>query len=170
MRKKDLLAQNIALFESLQKAEVENKRLNSQIIRLSAIIDNLQSKAEENATIYSDNSSAFKLNGELLVAEDATVDDVDIALTQLDGIVDYGAEIIGRLVVEAAKYSNQLTADGNTKYMELVNLLLGKTEVAKADILSITSALISDNDKKNAINTVFDDTLEYFQSVMAQKN
>ena len=63
-----------------------------------------------------------------------------------------------------------LTADGETKYKELVNLILGRTEVAKSEILAITKKEISEEQKQAEITAVKDNTVEYFGLVMAQKN
>ncbi|MBO4734338.1 MAG: hypothetical protein J5662_07670, partial [Clostridia bacterium] len=62
------------------------------------------------------------------------------------------------------------TAGGNTEHRELVNLLLGKTEVAKAEILAIVSEGGDFEAKKEKIDAVKEETLDYFSSVLGQVN
>ena len=81
---------------------------------------------------------------------------------------DYGASVIGEIVISAAKYCNRLTSEPTEEKRELVNLILGRTEVAKAEILKIISADGSFETKKNAIIREKAAAEDYFQSVMAQ--
>lgn len=157
MRKKDLLNQNMALFEQLQKAKLEIASLKKQIGLKDAEILNLKKKSN---TI----DEEYKTN---LVKEiEQSVENA----VETPSDVEYGAEIIGKIVVCATEYSNRLTADKNTQYRELVNLILGRTEVAKSDILCVVSSNFDFDEKKEKINKIKDDTAEYFDSVMAQIN
>ena len=70
--------------------------------------------------------------------------------------------------MESASGSNMLTVDGNADNRELVNLLLGKTEVAKAEILSVVSQNIGLEEKKIKIDSIADEALDYFKSILAQ--
>ncbi len=92
----------------------------------------------------------------------------DANLPLCDNCIEYGSQIIGKIVVSAAQYSNSLTAGGETRYKELLNLILGKTEVAKAEILDITASEAEFDVKKHMIDSVYEQTVEYFESVMAQ--
>ena len=56
--------------------------------------------------------------------------------------MEYGAKVIGQIVVSAAEYSNKLTIGSNSSQKELVNLILGKTEVAKSEILAGIQTMI----------------------------
>ena len=158
MRKKDLLNQNMSLFEQLQKAKLEISRMRKEIALKNKVIVSLQKKTgdciEENEPDLQSES-----NGQQ-----------EIKPVEIPQDVEYGAEVIGKIVVSATDYSNKLTAGGETKYRELVNLILGRTEVAKSDILSVISTDESIDVKKEKINSVMEDTLEYFESVMAQIN
>ena len=73
-------------------------------------------------------------------------------------------------MVSSANYSNQLTADGNTAYKELVNLILGRCEIAKGEILSAVCSECDNATKIQLIDSVKRETEEYFLSVMAQRN
>lgn len=82
---------------------------------------------------------------------------------------DYGAECIGRIVRLAAEYSNKLSCGGETKYKELINLILGHTEVEKSNILDIVLSDSNIDDKIRMIDSCEKSAKEYFESVMAQK-
>ena len=62
-----------------------------------------------------------------------------------------------------------LTVGGETRYIELVNLILGRAEVAKSEILAIVSLEEDFFVKKERIDGVFEKSKEYFESVMAQR-
>lgn len=81
---------------------------------------------------------------------------------------EYGASVIGEIVVSAAKNCNRLTSEPSAEKRELVNLILGRTEVAKAEILKIVSAEDTFESKKNSIIREKTAAEDYFQSVMAQ--
>lgn len=84
--------------------------------------------------------------------------------------MDYGAEVIGKVVIEAAKCCNRLTSgEQSQEVKELLNLILGKTEVVKAEILKIVSSDVSPDDKLPEIDRCFTEAADYFESVMAQQ-
>ncbi len=155
MRKKDLLNQNMSLFEQLQKSKLEIATLKKEISSKDAEILNLRRKTDN----FEDN---YKINLEKEIEKNVE------SAVEIPSDVEYGAETIGKIVVCATEYSNRLTRDGQTRYRELVNLILGRTEVAKSDILSVVSSDAVFDEKKEKIDKIKDDTIEYFNSVMAQ--
>lgn len=81
----------------------------------------------------------------------------------------YGARMIGRTVLEAAQYCNRLTGDGSDpSAKELVNLILGKTEVIKAEMLEVILSEQTPEEKKTAIDAKFEQAKDYFESVIHQ--
>ena len=81
----------------------------------------------------------------------------------------YGAEIIGKTVLEASDYCNRLTgrySDASVK--ELVNLILGRTEMVKAEILKIVLSEKSSQEKHEEMDRQFEEAKDYFESVMYQ--
>ena len=81
----------------------------------------------------------------------------------------YGASIIGKIVLSSTTYCNELTLTMGASAKELINLILGRTEVAKAEILKITSSNASIEDKKAMIDSEAFSAEDYFKSIMAQK-
>lgn len=82
---------------------------------------------------------------------------------------EYAASIIGKTVVEAAKVCNELASlSGNADTKELVNLVLGRTEVLKAEILKILNTQELFEHKKDLMQKEQMSAYDYFDSIKAQ--
>lgn len=156
MKKKDLTALNEKLFdernearEKYQKALAELDTLKAKNQELSAELERI--KSEQTA---SEALKKLEKSMQLPLSEDK----------------EYAAEIIGKIVLDAAKKCNSLTSDGKVKNLELVNLILGRTEVAKAEILRACKKEIPLEDKKLIIDNEKCDAMDYFISVLAQND
>ena len=153
MRKKQLVAQNLTLFERVEALNGEIADKNKKIRELETKIKELEDSVKNPVVT----TEPLKKLEEKVVRNASLKPDVE-----------YGSKVIGKLVMESANASNSLTAGGNTANRELVNLLLGKTEVAKAEILSIVSAEDDLEIKKEKIDSVKEEALDYFSSILAQ--
>ena len=157
MRKKDLLTQNTQLFDKISEAQLQISSLKKEIADRDIEIDGLKKEIE-------------RLNAKINATEPLkALEKKVIKQTAVSHEVDYGASVIGKTVVEAAKCCNEVTAKGNPEISkELVNLILGRTEVAKSEILSIVSSEDSFETKKQKIDTQYENAVDYFISVTAQ--
>lgn len=157
MRKKDLLTQNTQLFDKISEAQLQISSLKKEIADRDIEIDGLKKEIE-------------RLNAKINATEPLkALEKKVIKQTAVSHEVDYGASVIGKTVVEAAKCCNEVTAKGNPELSkELVNLILGRTEVAKSEILSIVSSEDSFETKKQKIDTQYENAVDYFISVTAQ--
>lgn len=152
MRKKELIAQNLSLFERVEALTGDNNAKDRKIKELEKIIEDLKKSAEK----------------PVLTEPLKRLEEKVISNAVLKPDFEYASKAIGKLVIESANGSNSLTTGGNTEHRELVNLLLGKTEVAKAEILAIVSSDFDFEEKKAKIDAVKDDALDYFGSILAQ--
>lgn len=158
MRKKDLIKLNEELFKrhetaalALEESRQEIKELKSEIIKLKGELERLTAEAKE--------ASPLK-----------NLEDKILSAASVSDDKKYGAEIIGKIVVSAARHCNQLTASGEgSDVKELVNLILGRTEIAKAEILNITEAQCGIDEKKTLIDAQKAECEDYFQSIMGQR-
>lgn len=157
MRKKDLLSQNTQLFDKITEAQLQITELKKEIASRDTEICDLKKEVE-------------RLNAKINATEPLkTLEAKVVKQAEVSPEVDYGAAIIGKTVVEAAKSSNAVTAKGNPELAkELVNLILGRTEVAKSEILSIVSSKESFDTKKQKIDEQYENAVDYFNSVTAQ--
>ena len=155
MRKKLLLEQNIQLFDRLTAAEGEIKRLKNELEEEKRRAAALK---EENARLTENRGSTA---APLKILESKVIKQAGITPD-----TDYGAAVIGTTVVAAAKYCEQLKTRDNAK--ELINLILGRTEVTKAEILNIVTADTADEEKRRLIDKQFAAAEDYFASVTAQ--
>lgn len=159
MRKKDLLLQNTQLYDRLSAAEIEISNIKKELLLKDKKI---AEQAEEIERLKSDDCDSNPIKKlEQRVKSQANVSPE----------IEYGSEIIGKTVVEAAKSCNQITlADSSEVSKELVNLILGRTEVAKSEILKIISSTDDNETKKQKIDSQYDLAVDYFKSIIAQRN
>lgn len=159
MRKKKLIEQNLSLFEDLQKTQYELSELKRELSKNADEIKILKSqlkKANESVVVSETTEPMRRLEEKL------------ISNAMLKPDMEYGATVIGKIVVAAAEHSNKLTVGGDDSNKELLNLILGKTEVAKAEILSVIESEDTFEVKCAKIDQIAAATIEYFESVAAQ--
>ena len=155
MKKKLLLEQNTQLFDRLTAAESEISRLKKELEEKNRAITALK---EENARL-SDKK-------ETVTAPLKTLEAKVIKQGGITPDTEYGATVIGKTVVAAAECCERLKTRDNAK--ELINLILGRTEVTKAEILNIVTADTADEEKRRLIDGQFAAAEDYFASVTAQ--
>lgn len=159
MRKKKLIEQNLSLFEDLQKTQREISELKKL----------LSQNADEIKSLKAELSKAKEPEPEVTVTEPMRrLEEKVITNATLKPDMEYGAKVIGKIVVSAAEYSNKLTIGGDDSHKELVNLILGKTEMAKAEILSVIGTDDTFDVKCAKMDQIAAVSKEYFESVLAQ--
>lgn len=165
MNKSLLIKQNRQLFDKLHITELSNKRLKEEISALKKAIAHLEEEIEllksgdESVAI----AETIEASEEFIEANDKA--ECDITLGE---DVEYGSKIIGEIVIQSALTSNKLKEINHPNIKELVNLILGRTEVSKGEILSIISSEVSIEAKIQMINDVKAQVFEYFNSVLEQ--
>ncbi len=157
MRKKDLIQQNLTLFETLQKTQIELGELKKQLKSYADEINKLKTEISKNEIAQKEVTEPMRRLEEKVITNATLKPDME-----------YGAKVIGEIVVLAAEYSNKLTIGGDDSKKELVNLVLGKTEMAKAEILSVIETNDSFEVKASKMDQIADVSKEYFESVIAQ--
>ena len=160
MRKKKLIEQNLSLFENLQKTQAELSELKNLLNKNDEEIKTLKAKI--------DKANEQSVTEPAVTEPMRRLEEKVIAAATLKPDMEYGATVIGKIVVSAAEYSNKLTFGGDDSKKELVNLILGKTEIAKAEILSVIQTEESFDVKCAKMDQIAVVTKEYFESVLAQ--
>ncbi len=85
-----------------------------------------------------------------------------------NSIMEFGAEIIGKIVIESAKYADLVAASTAANKKELLNLIMGKSEICKAEILNVVTSNAETDAKISLINAELSEATDYFKSVLAQ--
>ena len=155
MRKKELLKINDELFSKCEALIFKVEELKKEAASLKSEIEILKEEKEE---------LKVKLNTPVqsVVSENESKADFSEE-------TQYGSEVIGRVVIKAAKYCNQLTAKVSGEITkEQINLILGRTEIAKAEILKAISTQGVFEDKKMMAEAAAKSAEDYFLSIMAQ--
>ena len=185
VRKNDLFEQNTFLFNRLQMvtAELEKyKKLYDENIReinalrraLAEMETACEAEQSEEGAFYDESTSDFEKTTDVEVFEEsATVVSESQSLhtledVTLEGASQYAAEVIGKLVLEGAKLSAKFAEKPNEYSKDLINLVLGKTEVCKSAILDICNGDSDDAVKRAQIDVVFTEAVEYFGSLVKQ--
>lgn len=155
MNKKQLLEQNTQLFERLAQSQEQIAELKKEL-------------AGRDGELLAQKNEIERLNARLNATEPLKA--LEAKVTRQAAVppeIEYGASAIGKIVVEAAKYCSRLAARGE-QAKELINLVLGRTEVAKAEILKIVSSTDGLEEKKKKADACAYDAFDYFESIMAQ--
>ncbi len=157
MRKKELLETNEKLFAKNGELLLEIKDLKKEISQLKI----------ENAKLISEKESlSAKLNATEPLRK---LEEKVTSKPKISEDTAYGSTVIGQIVVLAAKHCGNLGADSeNQMAKEQVNLILGRTEIAKSEILKIVSSASPIDEKKRMIDSQKKSAEDYFISVMAQ--
>ena len=82
--------------------------------------------------------------------------------------MEIGAKIIGKALIEAAKICNRITEKGGEDSKELVNLVLSRCEVLKAEILAIACCEVNIEQKEKMMISEQEAAYDYFNSILAQ--
>ncbi len=169
MKKNLLMLQNRELFDKLQFANQNIKRLKEENATLKeklAILSNQLEKANTESVLKTDteeNLSEIEATGQETNEDKETPSEF-----QMSAEAQYGATAIGDIVLQSVRFSNRLNELNKNNVKELVNLILGKTEVAKSEILNIVLSESALDNKLQMIDTVKSDTIEYFESILEQ--
>lgn len=157
MRKNELFKLYEESYNKIQVLSIQLEELKAENLRLKSKIYELESEKETVEEVVLEENFEETENIE-------TKSEVEFLPE-----TEFGARTIGRIVVLAAKHCNAITSIGeNKENKELVNLILGRTEVAKAEILKIVSLECEFEVKREMILREETATEDYFMSVRAQ--
>lgn len=172
MRKKLLLEQLEALTYSYRQCSLKVNELKKENEALLSRIEELETEllakneSEEGFVVNAFEEEASELETtNLEQIEEKSQSNVTI---ELDKSMEYGAEIIGKIIIESAKYSEKITSSQSENTKDLINLIMGKSEICKAEILNIATSSADFSDKCDMMNNQYTEAIDYFKSVVAQ--
>ncbi len=174
MKKKELFEQNAVLHNRLKTTTDElnkyKKLYNANIAEIAALREQLEELALNHTKLLEQLAKHDENNSEPqkeTIIEKAKPVSAPLEVL-LEDISAYGAEIIGKIVLEGTKISNSVAEKQNELSVDVINLILGKTEVCKAKIYDICNSQIEDVKKKELLDALFSECLDYFASLSGQ--
>lgn len=179
MRKKQLLELNTTLHNRLQTVTEELKKYKilyneniEEINRLRRELAEMEIKmAEQKAeaeSLAALSSAEEKNEAEASLEENNESVIIPIDEIPLDNVFEFASEIIGKIVLAGTKASNEFADKPNEYSKDLINLVLGKTEVCKSQIFDICNSNLDDETKRAEILKIEKDALEYFDNLYKQ--
>ena len=176
MRKKELMKRLSELVTTVEKLNRLVKDLEADKEELKAQIKALEEKAINPPVLEAEVNATIPVTKESSPTESAgftvrIVDEVELSEENEDGNInpmEYGAVIIGKITVESAKCCDIISKNGGENVKELLSLVMGKSELSKAEILNIAMCDADDEQKKSLIDKELTDATDYFKSVSEQ--
>lgn len=185
MRKKELIKQNELLTEKLLEAdrviaELKDRLADSQndIAVLSdrllkAQQQNEEAKSDEIETVQASHTLEDNQMAEIINAPvEQNYNNFDIALNEgeesTSDIKEYTVKAIGKIISETVKVNCVLAGESGEKRQELINLVLGRGEVAKEEISALMHSELTEEEIKPLVDKQLSDTLEYFKNILNQ--
>ena len=174
MRKKILLEQFDSLSTSYQKCFFELSELKKENAKLLQKISELEEKLaqKQNEGFVVDTTISEQPqeeeNEDEIIADEIKEEKTESEEISLDDAMEYGAKIIGNIIVESAKYTDMITANPCENTKDLINLIMGKSEICKSEILTIALGELDYQTKCDLMDSQLTDALDYFKSVLAQ--
>jgi len=173
VKKKDLFEQNTVLYNRLQTVSAELQKYKQLYSQNLEIINSLNHQIEELNSRLSEKETAEEEIFEQIIVND-TSEEVSAPATpvvldvELETATEYGAQIIGKIVLEGTKVNNSVAETNSNLSVDIINLILGKTEVCKSKIYDICHSNLDDDRKKTLIDEIYTECLDYFKSLNYQ--
>lgn len=167
MKKKELIEKIKELIDSVETLHRENELYKKENEELKTELEVLKQNSSAERVDYNVfETEGFKVSDEAVSSDEQ--EDKNETIVIADEAMEYGSIIIGKIVVESARYANEISASDFENKKELLNLIMGKAEVAKSEIYSISTGLAPIQTKKDLIDSEFTSSLDYFKSVIGQ--
>ena len=184
MKKRDLI-NNVKAFEAkLMEADAYIKELNDLIVYKDNEIKRLESKVASLETALAEPKECENLpvedfchkEQETALETEAVVKNEyhDFDFTEnassdpSDDVNTYAVKAIGKIVTESVKIGCVLASSDNENKKELLNLTLGRTEVAKNEISALVTTPLEPDLLKASIDKECALVMEYYQSILSQ--
>ncbi len=150
------------LEEQINILSAENNTLKGELYESKKYVDDLLQKLNSNNDAEHSEESSIPLPPPPVVHKPISADQKD------PEAFDYASTIISKAVLRTASLKNTISSSSDENYAELVTLAVGKTEILKSDILQVVMSQLSIEEKKNKMDTILNETCEYFDSLEGQ--
>ena len=168
VKKKDLFEQNTVLYNRLQTVSAELKKYKELYAQNIAEINSLRKTLAEMETNMQVADKVSQLAENKVLENKAEYSSPVVEVPKLEPVAEYGAEIIGKIVLEGTKLSNLFAENNNSFSVDLINLVLGKTEVCKSSIYDICHSEKDETEKRQLIDSIYNECIDYFGGLTKQ--
>ncbi len=185
MRKKELIKQVELLTKKLLEADKVIADLKNSLADREndiAVLSEKLLKAQEprEEAKNEENEATESLNEQCEIEEalqesfpqEQNYNDFDFVKTEDDNnsadINEYCVKTIGKIISETVKVNCVLASGQGENRQELINLVLGRSEVAKEEISALIHTKLSYEETKALADKQLSDTLEYFKNILNQ--
>ena len=176
MKTKELINKMVELIDAINSLESQLNEVKKDNSEIRAKLNEVEAKLQNQTPVFEENTymaqEDFKIYEDIddLQAETvrAAVNIPVNVVTLEDNILEYGSVTIGKVVQESIKYANLISASASENKKEVLNLIMGKAEVVKSEIFTITDGDLSPEVKKELIDTQLNEATDYFKSAYAQ--
>lgn len=168
VRKKELFEQNTVLFNRLQTATAELEKYKKLYKENIEEINSLRRQLVEMEKTKISVPEIEEASATHAIFDSIPVESAPLCEVELPDVMQYGADVIGKIVLEGTKASNSFRDNPNEYSKDLINLVLGKTEVCKSAIYDICRSDAELDVMRSNIDEVYKDAADYFASLYKQ--
>ncbi len=183
VRKKELILKMNSLVDSVNTLQRQLTAYRDENASLKAELDSLKAAAEETVAVEEVLPAEPATQGFSVteLEEETTFDNITVKTEEApaapaadlfeiknDEMAEYAALAIGSIVKESVTYVNIISSSASSDKKELLNLIMGKGEVAKSEIFSIAEGDAPEATKKELIDIAVAETVDYFKSIAGQ--
>ena len=160
MRKKELINENRFISEELHKLKNDNVLLKDELLLKSNQIRLLSQKIDElNSALVEK-----KITEKAMAESEVETEEME----ENENILDYGAVIIGKVILSATENSSRIDTDDEDRKNTALNDIRERTEEVKAEILNIISSDDSYDKKCRLMEREYQSAINFFDRTVAR--
>lgn len=158
MRKKELVNENRFITEELLKERQSNSDLIAELQEKAQQINLLNNEIKELKELIATNNISD--NVEIIIeTEDGVVEEVS---DEKENILNYGAVIIGKVVMSAAEYCGRMESDDEERLNAAIADIFERMESVKTEIFDIISSNNSEYTKRSLMEREYRSAVSFF--------
>jgi len=160
MRKKEIITYNQEIMADLQKQSDENEVLRKQLEEHKKVIESLNDRISDLQNMLTESEN---INCEV-ESEDSLKEEA--VATQNNSLMDYGAVVIGKVILSAAEYAGRITSEEENVITEATDAIYSIAEEAKKDVLDIIYSDSSDDRKIQLMEREYQSAVNSFDRIL----
>lgn len=165
MRKKELINENKFISEELQKIKNENEIIKSQLDNKLEEIKLLHEKIKELNMLLAAKTDELNRVIKSLSEKGESIEEIE---EENRDILDYGAVIIGKVIVSGAQYCIRMDSDDEESIEAATQVILERVEDVKSEILDIVFSDSSYDKMCQLMEREYHSAISFFDRVVAR--